>query len=205
MRAVVLVLLCSSTSAFIPSAVVKKLSNSRIQSTEEAAAAEEPVAEAAAPEPAAPAPASMSAPAADGYTVAMQEKAAEKETRILALPGMSTKSDLVTLAAELCPAVPFWDPLGLADQGFWCGVSPRRAPRARCAAPARPRRRNAARLAVGSSPPRRRAVCHARAGTSPTRRPSDSSGRLKSSTDGSRWRGLLVSWCTLRAGTGRPR
>ena len=128
-----LVLLCSSTSAFIPSAVVKKLSNSRIQSTEEAAAAEEPVAEAAAPEPAAPAPASMSAPAADGYTVAMQEKAAEKETRILALPGMSTKSDLVTLTAELCPAVPFWDPLGLADQGFWCGVSPRRAPRARAA------------------------------------------------------------------------
>ena len=39
MRAVVLALLCSSTSAFIPSAVVKKLSNSRIQSTEEAAAA----------------------------------------------------------------------------------------------------------------------------------------------------------------------
>ena len=166
MRAVVLVLLCSSTSAFIPSAVVKKLSNSRIQSTEEAAAAEEPVAEAAAPEPAAPAPASMSAPAADGYTVAMQEKAAEKETRILALPGMSTKSDLVTLAAELCPAVPFWDPLGLADQGFWCGVSPRvRRARARALRrtrpPAPPQRRASRRRLVT---PRRRAVCHARAG-----------------------------------------
>ena len=57
MRAVILVLLCSSASAFIPSAVLKKPSSStRIQSTEEAAAAaEEPVAEAAAPEPAAPA------------------------------------------------------------------------------------------------------------------------------------------------------
>ena len=137
MRAVVLVLLCSSASAFIPSAVLKKPSSStRIQSTEEAAAAaEEPVAEAAAPEPAAPAapaPAPMSAAAADGYTVAMQENAAAKEKRILALPGMSTKADLVTLQNQLCPAIPFWDPLGLADQGFWVrAAATRRTARAR--------------------------------------------------------------------------
>jgi hypothetical protein len=30
-----------------------------------------------------------------------------------------TKADLKTLAKELNPVVPFWDPLGLSDLEFW--------------------------------------------------------------------------------------
>jgi hypothetical protein len=49
----------------------------------------------------------------------MAESDDARTARIVALPGMSTKADLVQIQKELCPAVPYWDPLQLADQTFW--------------------------------------------------------------------------------------
>jgi hypothetical protein len=55
-----------------------------------------------------------------GSAAAFQAPAAKPSSRIVL---SETKADLEALAKELNPVVPFWDPLGLADQTFW-GTEP---------------------------------------------------------------------------------
>jgi len=51
-----------------------------------------------------------------GSAAAFQAPVAKPATRVVM---SETKADLEALAKELNPVVPFWDPLGLADQTFW--------------------------------------------------------------------------------------
>ena len=113
-RAVVLALCLVATTAFVPAAVKKQALVPNKMSDD--AAAEEPPAPAADPAPMAEMPA---APAPAPVTEMMAESDDARTARIVALPGMSTKADLVQIQKELCPAVPYWDPLQLADQTFW--------------------------------------------------------------------------------------
>jgi len=51
-----------------------------------------------------------------GSAAAFQAPVVKPATRVVM---SETKADLEALAKELNPVVPFWDPLGLADQTFW--------------------------------------------------------------------------------------
>jgi hypothetical protein len=55
-----------------------------------------------------------------GSAAAFQAPVAKPSSRVVM---SETKADLEALAKELNPVVPFWDPLGLADQTFW-GTEP---------------------------------------------------------------------------------
>ena len=148
-RGALIVLLWSAVAtAFVPPSVnVARFVATKSSEAEETAevaadAAPEVEAEAPAPEPVAP-PAPVAAPTPEPVVAKWQPKQskpmvklpdsksgseirdelkanlAAKEARIAAMPGVMTRDELKVLATTLCPAVPFWDPLGLSDGGFW--------------------------------------------------------------------------------------